>query len=181
MIIGKQVRLRAIEREDLPRFVEWLNDPEVIRGLLINVPLSLNQEQAWFDGLRSRPAEEHPLGIEIETAEGWSLIGNVGLNRVDWKDRAAEVGIFIGDKRCWSQGYGRQAMQLMLRHAFNNLGLNRVFLRVHETNPRAIHSYEKAGFVHEGRMRQAHFEDGKFIDVLFMSVLRCEWQDDETV
>ncbi len=73
MIIGKHVRLRAIEREDIPKFVEWLNDPEVIRGLLLAVPLSFSQEQAWFDGLRSRPTEEHPLGIEIETSEGWVL------------------------------------------------------------------------------------------------------------
>lgn len=179
MILGKQVRLRAIEREDLPKFVQWLNDPEVIRGLLLNVPLSLTQEGAWFEGLRGRPVEEHPLGIEIETSEGWRLIGNIGLNRIDWKERSAEVGIFIGDKRYWSQGFGRRAMILMLRHAFNNLGLHRVFLRVHDTNPRAIHSYEKAGFIHEGRMRQAHFEEGKFIDVLFMSVLRPEWQDEE--
>lgn len=181
MIIGKQVRLRAIEREDLTKFVQWLNDPEVIRGLLLTVPLSFTQEQAWFDGLRSRPTEEHPLGIEIETSEGWSLIGNIGLNRIEWKERSAEVGIFIGDKRYWSQGFGRQTMVLMLRHAFNNLGLNRVFLRVHETNPRAIHSYEKAGFVHEARLRQAHFEEGRFIDVLLMSVLRAEWQDDQAV
>jgi diamine N-acetyltransferase len=181
MIIGKQVRLRAIEREDLPKFVLWLNDPEVIRGLQLNVPLSFTQEQAWFDGLRGRPIEEYPLGIEIETSEGWTLIGNIGLNRIEWKERSAEVGIFIGDKRYWSQGFGRQAMILMLRHAFKNLGLNRVFLRAHETNPRAIHSYEKAGFVNEGKLRQAHFEEGKFIDVLLMSVLRSEWQDVESV
>jgi RimJ/RimL family protein N-acetyltransferase len=181
MIIGKRTRLRGIEREDLPRFVEWLNDPEVIHGLLLGTPLSMAQEQSWFDGMRSRPVEEHPLGIEVQTPTGWQLIGNLGLVHIDWKTRQAEVGIFIGDKGFWNQGYGRDAMVLLLRYAFNNLGLNRVWLRVYETNPCAMHSYLKAGFVLEGRQRQGHFQDGKFIDVLLMSALRCEWQDNEQV
>lgn len=181
MIVGKRTRLRGIEREDLPRFVEWLNDPEVLQGLLMATPLSLVQEQGWFDALRSHPVEEHPLGIEISTAEGWHLIGNLSLMHLDWRSRQAEVGIFIGDKAYWNQGYGRDAMVLLLRHAFYNLGLNRVYLRVYETNPRAQHSYRKAGFVQEGLLRQAHFQNGKFIDVLQMSVLRSEWQDNQQV
>ncbi len=181
MIIGKRTRLRGVEREDVPRFVEWLNDPEVIQGLLIIAPLSNAQEQNWFDGLRNRPVDEQPLGIEVSTPQGWKLIGNISLMQLDWRSRQAEVGIFIGDKTCWNQGYGRDAMVLMIRHAFYNLGLNRVYLRVHETNPRAAHSYRKAGFVQEGVLRQAHFQNGKFIDVLQMSVLRSEWQDIEQV
>jgi diamine N-acetyltransferase len=181
MIIGKRTRLRGIEREDVPRFVEWFNDPEVVQGISLVVPLSMAQEQNWFDNLRGKPLEEHPLGIEIQTPAGWTLIGDISLMNIDWKDRLAEVGIVIGDKRYWSQGYGRDAMVLMLRHAFYRLGLNRVYLRVYETNPRAIHSYEKAGFTHEGRMRQARFQEGKFIDVLLMSALRSEWQDPDFV
>ena len=181
MILGKRVRLRGIEREDIPRFVEWLNDPEVLHGLMLASPLSNAEEQGWFDNMLTHPLEEHPLGIEVQTPGGWMLIGNLGLMHIEWKSRNAEVGIFIGDKRYWNQGYGRDAMVLMLRHAFNNLGLHRVYLRVYETNPRAVHSYEKAGYVHEGRMRQAQFKDGKFIDVLLMSALSTEWQDIESV
>lgn len=181
MIVGKRVRLRAIEREDLPRFVEWLNDPEVIRGLTIQVPLSMDQEQKWFENMRTQPVEEHPLGIEIKVDDKWKLIGNVGLHKINWVERQAEVGIFIGEKSLWSKGYGSDAMILMLRHGFNTLGLNRIFLRVFATNPRAIRSYEKVGFVHEGRMRQAHYQNGQFVDVILMSALRSEWKDDDTV
>ena len=181
MIIGKRVRLRGIERSDLPRFVEWLNDPDVKRGLAGVIPLSSSQEEAWFDGLKDRPKEEHPLGIEVKTPDGWLLVGNISLMNIDWRNRLAEVGIFIDEKGYWNQGYGRDAMVLILRHAFRNLGLNRIYLRVHETNPRAMHSYEKAGFVHEGRMRKALFQDGKFVDVLLMSTLQAEWQDEDSV
>jgi RimJ/RimL family protein N-acetyltransferase len=90
------------------------------------------------------------------------------------------VGIFIGDKKYWSLGYGTEAMKLVLKHGFETLNLNRIFLRVYENNPRAIRSYEKAGYVHEGRMRQGHYQDGQYVDVLFMSVLRSEWENLET-
>ncbi len=66
-------------------------------------------------------------------------------------------------------------MTLLLRHGFATLNLNRIYLRVYAENKRAIRTYEKAGFVHEGRMRQGVYKHGKYFDVLFMSVLREEW------
>jgi RimJ/RimL family protein N-acetyltransferase len=88
------------------------------------------------------------------------------------------VGILIGDKTYWNKGYGTEALKLLLKHGFETLNLNRIFLRVYEDNPRAIHCYEKVGFVHEGRMRQGRFTKGQFVDILFMSVLREEWKTD---
>jgi diamine N-acetyltransferase len=179
MLYGKNIRLRAIEREDLPHFVAWLNDPEVIRGLQIAWPLSMAQEENWFSHLLERPGAETPLGIEIEQAETWVLIGNVGLHNIDSIDRSAEIGIFIGEKTYWNQGYGTEAMRVMVRHGFNDLNLHRIFLRVYATNTRAIHSYEKAGFQHEGKMRDGVFRDGSYLDVVFMSVLQNEWKYEE--
>lgn len=175
MISGKNVRLRAIEHSDVPRYVEWVNDPEVTAGLMIALPMSLDDEEAWFQGMRQREQAERPLAIEIQTSQGWQMIGNIGLFRLDWRVRSAEVGIMVGDKRYWNQGHGSEAMRLMLKYAFETLNLNRVHLEVYATNPRAIRSYEKVGFVHEGRKRQAMYKDGQYIDVLQMSVLRQDW------
>ena len=180
MLYGKRIRLRAIEKEDLPRFVVWLNDPEVRRNLQIFQPLSLAQEEVWFKDILQRPVEEQPLVIEIQNADVWQAVGNVGLFAIREADRAAEIGIFIGEKKFWGQGYGTEVMRLMLKHGFNELNLNRIFLRVYATNPRAIRSYEKAGFKPEGRLRQDHFMDGKYIDVILMSVLRSEWKEVES-
>jgi len=180
MIYGERIRLRAIEREDVPRFVGWLNDQEVRQHLKLRLPLSMTEEEAWFVSVQQRPPEERPLTIEIKTPTGWRAIGNIGLTNINWYDRSAEVGIFIGEKQYWNQGYGREAMRLMLRHAFNTLNLNRVGLHVYETNQRGIRSYENVGFVHEGRLRQGRYQDGKFVDVILMSILRSEWQDAET-
>jgi RimJ/RimL family protein N-acetyltransferase len=176
MLVSKRVRLRAVEREDLPRFQRWLNDEEVYAGLTIYLPLSLVDEEKWFEDMTKAPADEHLLAIEICQGDAWVPVGSCGFHNVDHRVRSAEVVIFIGEKPYWNQGYGTQVMRMFLRHGFDTLNLNRIYLRVFETNLRAIRSYERAGFLHEGRMRQAMYRNGRYIDVLLMSVLRQEWE-----
>jgi RimJ/RimL family protein N-acetyltransferase len=175
MIYGKRLRLRGIERSDLPRFHEWLNDPEVTDGISLYLPLSMTDEEQWFEKATHIGQDERPLAIEMKNADGWCLIGNIGLFNLEWANRSAEFGIFIGDKSLWNKGYGTEAVELILRHGFETLNLNRIYLRVYSTNPRAKRSYEKAGFVLEGTMRQAIYRHGQYADVLIMSVLRSEW------
>jgi RimJ/RimL family protein N-acetyltransferase len=176
MIIGKRIRLRALEKKDLPLFVDWLNDPEVTRGLVHYLPFSMEEEEAWYENIRKGPREEYPLMIDVQTGGGWMPIGDLNLFAMDWRIRSAELGIVIGAKEYWDQGYGTEAVGLLLRHGFHTLNLNRVFLRVYEDNTRAIRAYEKAGFVQEGRHRQGYYRDGQYIDVILMSILRAEWQ-----
>jgi RimJ/RimL family protein N-acetyltransferase len=175
IIYGKRVRLRGAERSDLEKFVEWINDPEVTAGLTLFLPMSSVDEEKWFDTAMQRPQEEKPLVIDMKDGAGWRLIGNSSFFDFDWVARSAEVGIMIGDKTVWNQGYGTEVMTLLLRHGFETLNLNRVYLRVYAENKRAIRTYEKAGFVHEGRMRQAVYKRGKYSDLLYMSVLSEEW------
>ena len=178
MIYGDGIRLRAPERSDLENFVRWLNDPEVIAGLQIYTPLSLQEEQAWFDKVLENHPAEHPMVIEIEREGDWIPVGNCGVHKIDWRIRSAELGIFIGDKSRWDQGIGTRVMKLLLQYGFSTLNLNRIALEVYDSNSRAVRTYEKAGFVLEGRKRQAAYRHGKYSDVLIMSVLRSEWQEE---
>jgi diamine N-acetyltransferase len=188
MIIGERIRFRGVERDDLPTFVKWLNDPEVRQGILIYHPFSHAEEENWYEEMIKHPMDEHVLGIEVRlpgvkssepgaqgSEEHWKLIGNLAFTNIDWRNRSSEFGIMIGDKTYWDQGYGTEAVCLLVKHGFNTLNLNRIFLHVFENNPRAIRAYEKAGFVHEGRLRQAEYKDGKYIDVLVMSMLKTEF------
>lgn len=189
MIYGDRIRLRALERTDLPYFVRWLNDPEIRQGLSRYLPLSMAEEEIWFEDTLKRDAVERPLAIEIKnentspnTAEAelqpdWTLIGNAGFFNLDWRNRSAELGIMIGDKRYWNKGYGTETLRLLLRHGFTTLNLHRIYLRVFADNRRAIRAYQKAGFTLEGRLRQAEFHNGKYQDVLVMSVLQPEWKE----
>jgi diamine N-acetyltransferase len=180
MIIGEHIRLRSIDQRDLSLFTSWLNDPEVRQYLDLYLPLSMEEEVKWFEGLNSRPADERPLMIEFNTPDGWVAVGNVSLMNIDWRNRLAEIGIVIGEKRFWNQGIGRQTMSLMIKHGFETLNLNRIFLRVYEPNERGIRAYENAGFIHEGRMRQAVYINGNYHDVLLMSVMRADWEKKQT-
>jgi diamine N-acetyltransferase len=181
MIYGERIRFRHMERSDLPRFVDYLNDPEVNWGLAVYLPLSMAAEEQWFVNMLKRPAAEQPLAIEVRQADPaggadtWLLVGNCALLDIDWRNRSAELGILIGEKEYWGRGYGTETLRLLVKHAFETLNLHRVWLRVYETNPRAIRAYEKAGFVLEGRQRQAEVKNGKYIDVLVMSLLREEY------
>jgi RimJ/RimL family protein N-acetyltransferase len=175
IVYGKRVRLRGAEHSDLEKFVIWVNDPEVTAGLTLFLPMSSVDEEKWFEKAMQRPQEERPLVIDMKDGTDWRLIGNSSFFDFDWVARSAEVGIMIGDKTVWNQGYGSEVMTLLLHHGFRTLNLNRIFLRVYAENKRAIHAYEKVGFVHEGRMRQAVYKNGSYSDILYMSVLREEW------
>jgi RimJ/RimL family protein N-acetyltransferase len=181
MIFGTRIRMRAVEHDDLPTFMKWVNDPEIIRGISAYVPLSMADEEDWFTTMRKRLPEEHNLVIEVRDPHQdadqvtWMTIGECSFFNYDLRNRCAEFGIMIGDKSYWNQGYGTEAVRLLVQHGFNTLNLNRIYLRVYENNPRAIRAYVKAGFTHEGRQRQADFKDGQYLDLLVMSILKEEF------
>lgn len=175
MLEGEKVRLRPIEREDLPRFVRWFADPEVRRHLLVYLPFSLTQEERWYEELQERLRRSESVVLALETLDGLH-IGNIGLHEIDWKNRHAELGIVIGEKAYWGQGYGTDAIRTLLRLAFEEMNLHRVYLVVDEDNLRAIRCYEKCGFREEGRLREAVFREGQYHDQLVMSVLQAEFR-----
>lgn len=175
MIYGGRVRFRSIEEEDIHKFVKWINDAEVRNGILLILPVSVVEEKKWFANILDRDKVERPLVIEIQEGGTWEAIGNCGFVNLNWRCRSAELGIMIGEKRYWNQGYGTDAMHLLLKIGFDTLNLNRIMLKVYANNPRAIHVYEKVGFIMEGTLRQAEFRNGDYLDVFVMSVLRSEW------
>lgn len=180
MIYGENLRLRAIEREDIPTFLRWFNDPEVRRHLLMHEPMSRAKEERWFEEHLSRK-DEFLFAIEVKEGKDWVHIGNLGLHKIDWKNRVATFGIVIGEKAYWNRGYGTEAVRTALRYAFFELGLNRVELETFSFNRRAIRCYEKVGFRHEGTRRQALYRDGRYHDILIMGILKEEFSTRETV
>ncbi len=175
VIYGEHIRLRAVEREDVKKFFEWVNDPEVTHGLTLYLPMSMSDEEKWFERASNRDPNTKPLAIDVRDDDGWRLIGNCTFFDIDTIARSGELGIMIGDKSVWNKGFGTETMRLLLRHGFETLNLNRIMLKVHADNPRAVRAYEKAGFKMEGSLRQAVFKQGTYEDVHIMSVLRREW------
>jgi RimJ/RimL family protein N-acetyltransferase len=167
------------------------DDPEVIAAKLFH----WNQDTEWFRFLDTDPprlfsekkvkefqekdlekGNTNELYFHIRTLEDDVLIGFIGLFDLYKHHGDTLVAIALGERKYWDKGCGTDAMRVMLRYSFNELNLRRVGLIVFEYNPRAIRSYEKVGFIHEGRIRGAMLRDGKRWDFLYMGILREEWQ-----
>ena len=172
MLKGERLTLRAIERDDLPRYVAWLNDPEVTDHLKAYLPFNLDDETDWYESQRKDNTNQ--IFAIVISAENLH-IGSIALMKINQREQNAELGIMIGDKTCWGQGYGREAIQLLLPFGFNTLNLHRIYLRVDASHPAAIRCYTNCGFIEEGRQRDAIFRQGHFEDQLLMSVLRPEY------
>ncbi|MCC7072332.1 MAG: GNAT family N-acetyltransferase [Deltaproteobacteria bacterium] len=174
MIVGKRVLLRAMERGDLPRVQRWMNDPEVLRRIYTYRHLSLDAEERWLQQM-GESSSDFVFAIDTHDGTGAAIhIGTTGIHHVDWKNRTCMVGIVLGEARHRGQGLGTEAMHLVVRYAHQELGLHRVELEVYPFNQPAIRSYEKLGFRLDGTRRAATFREGKFQDVLVMSVLPGE-------
>jgi Acetyltransferases, including N-acetylases of ribosomal proteins len=177
MITGKHIRLRALEREDIPSCVRWMNDPDVVRYISTCNPLSMAMEEKWFEKqLQQSQMESQILAIETHVGLEWIHIGNTSLNNFQPVTRSAEFGIMIGNKEFWHKGLGQETAKLMLKHGFEDLNLNRICLYVFAENLRAIHTYESVGYVKEGVLRQAIYKNGLYNDFVVMSVLHSEWK-----
>jgi len=174
MLEGKLVRLRALDIDDLDREFTWVNDQEVTRFLSMRYPISRAQEERW---IRDHPPSDFSNGVffAIEVKENGIHIGNLNLMQANPEDRKAGLGIMIGDKEYWSNGYGSDAIVTLLRFGFGEMNLNRVWLHVFDFNERAQACYKKCGFVEEGRLREHYYSLGRYWDVIVMGALRDEF------
>ena len=175
---GELVRLSAEDPEKILEYMsKWNRDSEYWR-------LAMDEPVMWWSRRENREylekmlMDEHPdeFFFMNRTLDDDRVIGDIGLDGVLWNHGDAWVGIGIGERAYWGKGYGTDAMRVLLRYAFTELNLHRVSLGVFEYNPRAIRSYEKAGFVLEGREREAVFRSGKRWDIIFMGILREDWE-----
>lgn len=174
---GELVRLSIVETQKIAEaFSRWSRDSEYWRLLDTDpsLPRSVKSIREWLEkGFEKDPSDFYMF--TIHDLKDDRLIGEIGLDEVDWMHGDSVVGIGLGERDFWGKGYGTDAMRLLLRFAFMELNLFRVTLDVFEYNPRAIRSYEKAGFRPEGRQRKALLRDGQYYDLLYMGILREEW------
>jgi RimJ/RimL family protein N-acetyltransferase len=175
---GELVRLSAVDPSELGKaFARWNQDSELTRYLDSHTTL-LHSAKAITDFYEKEFKDPSPSAypFTIRALDDDRLLGDIGLYVINnWSSQDAFVGLGIGERENWGKGYGSDAMKVALRYAFTELNLRRVTLTVFEYNPRAIRSYEKTGFQHEGRLRGALLRDGKRWDMLYMGILRDAW------
>jgi ribosomal-protein-alanine N-acetyltransferase len=160
---GERVIVRPMTEDDAtPLYASWLQDEEVNRYLATKG--STTEELKAYIAQKNAQEDTEFYGIFLR--EDGRHIGTTKLEPIDKVAKAATIGIMIGDKREWGKGLAREAMQLIIQHCFNELGMDEVRLGVLGQNTSAIEAYKKLGFVEVARKPQSvHFPNGIFDQV----------------
>ena len=172
---GERLRLAALSAADIPVLARWWQDGAFLRLFDADPahPLSAQQMAEKVEAWRKEPGT---FMFAARPLDGDELIAFVELDGILWSQRMGWISIAIGDPARRGQGYGAEALRLLLRYAFDELNLYRVQLTVFSYNPGAIRLYEKLGFVREGVFREAVHRDGARHDMILYGLLRREWE-----
>ncbi len=168
------IRLRGLTREDLPVLYEWYQRRSVIDTLVGGFRFRGRDEAVRY---MERWLESSATATRLMITDGADQrLGVAILDGIDMAVRSAELSIFIAAAEPRGRGLGQATVRLLLDYAFLDIGLNRVHLHVLSTNEAAINTYLKCGFVVEGKLREAAFKQGGFVDVLAMAVLAGDYR-----
>ncbi|MFX0077598.1 MAG: GNAT family N-acetyltransferase [Candidatus Hermodarchaeota archaeon] len=176
MLKGKSVRLRGFELADAPKILEHFNDIEIRRFMDMPAPHSQEQEEQWIRNTWDARKTGRSHFYAIEHKQSKQLIGGCGLFSIEKINGRGELMIVLYNKEYWGQGFGTEALQLLLQFGFKHINLKAVFLYTHEPNKRAQRVYEKLGFKPGGRRRQASYFEGTYHDLLYYDLLASEFQ-----
>lgn len=168
---GERVRLVPPDRAlHLENGLIWLNDPDVTAMLKYALGVTRRQEELFFDKIEGDREKDITWAIIDESERH---IGFIGLHGINWRNRWATGGLFIGERSAWGQGYASDAVRVRSRFAFGELGLHRI--EGHTMNPAMRRVYEKCGYRHEGLARSKFWRDGRWHDADLYALLDEDW------
>ena len=164
-----------VEKTDAAQLASIMNEADVRRFLDARVfPLALSSEEAIIANMADSAKAGTDFVTAIRLRGSQEILGATGLHHIHPVNRRAEWGIVLAMEH-WNQGYGAEIARTILEHAFSQMNLHSVFLRVRADHTAAVRCYEKAGCKQDGHLRDAVFGDGEFHDQLIMSALRPQW------
>ncbi len=163
-----QIYLRPMTYDDTDLVVAWRNSDAVRRNFIYQELFTREGHENW---IRTQIETGHVVQNMICDIASDKPLGSVYIRDIDRKHNKAEYGIFIGEANARGRGVGTAAARLMLAYCFEEERLHRVYLRVFADNKQAIRSYEKAGFVKEGYLRDDVCIDGQYRDIVWMAAV----------
>jgi RimJ/RimL family protein N-acetyltransferase len=175
MLDGRSIELRCLEFEDLPQVVKWRNQRDIRKFFFEKALISISGQKAWFE----RYLEDRARAIFIAVSKkSGKPVGMIGLYNIDLMNHKAEIGsTMVGDPFMWGKGIAVEMVELLLRYAFEDLSLNRIYAYAIDFNLGSIRVKEKCGFQLEGTLNQDHYVNGKFHDVKLFGITRERWEN----
>lgn len=172
-----RIALENIRLQDAQKIAQWKSDRELSRWIMSNYqPIDTEQAVSW---IQSNTADENQRLYGIyDLSCNQTVLGIVRLMFIDWETRSAELGIYIGEESYRGKGIGKRSIKMVLDRAFDELGLNKVYLKVRKDNESAVVLYQKTGFQIEGLLKEHFYENGNFQgnDVLYMAIFKQDFK-----
>lgn len=173
VMVGERVYLRPLERADIDAgWQDWINDANSRENLISPWPQSRDDMERYWES--SQPTSAVMFAI-CRTSDS-QYIGNTRLSSIDWIHRSAQYGRLIGPE-FQKKGLGTEALILLLRYGFHEIGLNRIWSTAWANNAVSLASNEKVGMRREGTMRQAVFKHGRFHDTVILAMTRNDFDE----
>lgn len=174
LITGEKIYLKPLEENNIKLITIWHNDNEIMTLFALT---KITGEEYWLDWFEKTDKDPNSIYFGIYTKNDDKIIGYIHLEQIYWHYKlCSDIGILIGEKDQWSKGYGTEAMHLMIKYAFEELDLHRLELMTFDFNTRGLRLWDKCGFKQEGIMRKARLVNGKWHDVIFMALLKEEYE-----
>ena len=171
-IVGERLYLSPINPDEVDQYLEWMNEDKTLAINFGQYPLMVSSRND-LNWLYEPPQNMHRFAIVL--LENDELIGSISLHNIDHLNRNAYIGVFIGGEQHRNNGYGAEAIRLILEYGFNTMNMHCINLSVHADNPAGISCYKKVGFREVGRLPEMLFVDGKYVDKILMSILEDEY------
>ena len=172
VIDGQRIRLEPPRLEYAPAYIRWFADRAVTRYLVVRHPASLKKQEQWIERHGGEPGRR---AVGDGTRHRRSLIGNLGLHRIGWRNRSAEMGYVIGERDQWGKGCATEAVKLATAYGFLELGLRKMFATVVEGNEASRRALEKNGYRQCALFRRDRYVEGQWRDLWVGEILREEW------
>ena len=175
VVVGERVALGPIRKDLLDRYLRWVNDLEVRHGLASLGLVTPESEETWYAEASAAMGKPEPEAVHFtiyDRSDG-APVGTTGLFQLEWRLSRGRFGILLGERR--GEGLGTEATRLTLDWAFHVLSLRNVVLEVMDWNAAGIRAYEKAGFRHVGRRRDALLHGGRRLDEVLMDAVPADF------
>lgn len=175
MLRGEKIYLTAVEHDDLEQLRLWRNREEYRKYFREYREISRDMQEKWYQQKVLNDGSTIMFSIyDIKTNE---LLGCCGLCYINWINRYADLSLYIGKDNCYidSEGYAKEACEVLFRYGFNELGLNKIWTEIYEFDKKKYELYNELGFHQDGFLREQYLYDGKLWGAYLLSLLKREW------
>jgi RimJ/RimL family protein N-acetyltransferase len=169
-MLGERIYLREVRLTDVNQdYCRWMNDPEVTK--YTESRFSSYEIDSLTESVRQKLADCNSVFLTIMRKDTEQHIGNIKLGHIDWPHRLADIGVMIGDKECWGNGYATEAISLVVQFAFQELNLHKLTAGFYAANKGSERAFLKNGFVVEGIRKRHRFCEGNYVDTVLLGLL----------